>query len=327
MTYALLLWPHANWRYEEAARRPAEAELDTILSAVGLRTQCHYAPISGADALLFDAQALAPGQADAISGHSLQYWFGVWSDDKTFEPLFGAPNACLGSDLAAIQKYKGKTNERFTQMLINMALYSGDSLFNKSGLKLLDPMCGRGTTLFQAVNRGWDAFGLDIDKKDVGECAKFFEKYLQYRRVKHKYTKASQTLPGKVHIMLNRLAFACGRCNSEHSLTVACADAELAARAYGKNAFHLIVCDLPYGVQHAPGGEHALERSLNAWREALMPGGAIAVSYNTHTLKTERVRELMDMSGLRALRGGAYERMAHWVEQAVTRDISVCVKQ
>ena len=65
---------------------------------------------------------------------------------------------------------------------------------------------------------------------------------------------------------------------------------------------------------------------LPAWRDVLKKGGAISLSYNTHTLKTERVREIMEKAGFEVMRGGAYDNMEHWVEQAVMRDIAVCVK-
>ena len=51
-------------------------------------------------------------------------------------------------------KYKGKTNEAFTMHLINQALCAA-KLPEGRPVTLLDPMCGRGTTLFQAVNRGF----------------------------------------------------------------------------------------------------------------------------------------------------------------------------
>ena len=88
----------------------------------------------------------------------------------------------------------------------------------------------------------------------------------------------------------------------------------------------MIVCDLPYGVQHASVGgrpDQLLKKALPGWKEALKKGGTIAVSFNAQTLKSETVRELMEAAGLEAKRGGAYDGFSHWVEQAVTRDIVV----
>ena len=61
----------------------------------------------------------------------------------------------------------------------------------------------------------------------------------------------------------------------------------------GKGCVHLIACDLPYGVQHAPRGasiERLMAGALPAWRESLVQGGAVAVSFNAQTLKPGDVR-------------------------------------
>jgi len=333
MKYALLLWPHSNQRYDKAQQTPAKAELDIILTAAGVHAVCGYEEISGVGALVFEADALSDHQKAAISRHSLLFWFGILNSDASFQPLFASPNAYLGSDLAAIQKYKGKTNERFTQQLINMALYSCRFADCEETLKLFDPMCGRGTTLFQAVNREWDAFGMDADKKDIHECASFFEKYLKYHKFKHKRTQTSRTIAGQPPVMLQKFQFG-GEKGDRHALFVGAGDCMNAVSVYGKDAFHIIACDLPYGVQHAPNGqggsksfENMLKKCLPIWFAVLKRGGAVAVSYNTHTLKTENVRLLMQEAGFAPMSGGAYDGMAHWVEQAVIRDIAVCIKK
>ena len=46
MTYALLLWPYANARYEAAVREPAVAELELILASVGISEKCEYRELS-----------------------------------------------------------------------------------------------------------------------------------------------------------------------------------------------------------------------------------------------------------------------------------------
>lgn len=328
MKYAVLLAPHANGRYEEAMREPARAELELILSGIGIDAPVGFERRFRAGILTFEAASLTERQISALSCHSLAYLFGICQPDGSFLPLGGAPEVALYEDLAFIQKYKGKTNERFTQFLINFALFSSRFAFEEC-LKLLDPMCGRGTTLFQAVNRGWNAAGLDADKKDVQECGAFFEKYLQFHRLKYKKTLRSQTVAGQNPVQVTRFAL-----EGKPSLALASADAAMAGAAYGKEEFHLIVCDLPYGVQHAPSGkggaesfENTLIRVLPKWREALKPGGAMALSYNVFTLKTARVRSLMAEAGLTPMNGGPYDHTEHWVEQAVTRDLAVGVKE
>ena len=52
----------------------------------------------------------------------------------------------------------------------------------------------------------------------------------------------------------------------------------------------------------------------------------IALSFNAQNLKLERLRARMAQAGLEVLQGGAYDGFAHWVEQAITRDIAICRK-
>ena len=329
MQYAMLLWPHANGRYEEAARDPAKAELERILKCVNADAEVKFTRFMNAGALTFEFGVLDKRQLSHISRHSLMFLFGMWEDNRAFVPLSGSPEVSLGEDLAFVQKYKGKTNERFIQQLINFALYSGDFSNSDDKISLLDPMCGRGTTLFQALNRGWIATGLDADRKEIQELNGFFEKYLQFHRVKHKKTVASRTIQGKSNVNLTQFAI-----DSEIILRTGCAEAAYARAAFGREAFHFIVADLPYGVQHSPSGkggadsfENTLKSAMPAWTEALKTGGAIALSYNVFTLKTARVREIMRQNGLVPMEGAEFDRTQHWVEQAVTRDIAVGVKK
>ena len=329
MTYALLLWPYSNARYEVAVREPAMAELELILASVGISEKCEYRELSGVGALVFSREnaSLSETEIQRIWTHSLAYWFGILQKDGSFLPLPGANSARVGADLPFVQKYKGKTNERFTQQLINLALYSS-AFEREERLQLLDPMCGRGTTLFQALNRGWNAMGLDVDKKAIHDLLDYYEKYLQYHRLKHEKKSMSATMKGHKAVPVRMVT-------SEGTvLRVGEADAALAGAVAGRESQHLIVCDLPYGVQHAPGGEGGarqsfetlLLRTLPSWREALRTGGAVAVAYNVNTLKTESVRSIMEACGLKPMCGGLYDRLEHWVEQAVTRDVAVAVK-
>ena len=110
------------------------------------------------------------------------------------------------------------------------------------------------------------------------------------------------------------------------ALKLTTCDATEAREAFGSRAFHLIACDLPYGVQHASQGgslEKLLARALPGWRGMLKPGGTVAVSFNAQTLKPARVHELMAEAGLSPAEETADGRFAHWVEQAVTRDLAV----
>ena len=84
-------------------------------------------------------------------------------------------------DLLTILKYQGKTNEQFTKLLLNVTLLA--SAFARTmldrRLAVLDPLCGRGTTLNQALMYGFDAAGVDLDARDVEAYAAFIQTWLK----------------------------------------------------------------------------------------------------------------------------------------------------
>lgn len=332
MKYAMLLWPHANARYQNEALRLAEGELRLMLNVFAPE-----AKISRAEALNLPMLELElSGEMDdallgALSRHSLMYALFALRGDGSYLPIAARASAYVGADLAGILKYKGKTNELFLQLLVNAALYSsGFAHRGTDALELLDPMCGRGTTLFVGANFGWNTTGTDVDRTDLSEAEKFLKRYFEYHRMKHQFARESRTASSGKGVSVARFCFADSpehfRSDARRSLSLANMDAARVREVFGKEKFHLIACDLPYGVQHAATDanvEKLLARALPAWREAMKKGGAVAVSFNAQTLKRARVLELMEGAGLQVCRGGAYEEFSHWVEQAVTRDIAV----
>src|SRR6202035_5200533 len=87
--------------------------------------------------------------------------------DQLLRPSELSPLDRWDDDLITIQRYSGKTNERFTKLLMNLAVVvdHGGEGFRSTGVRLrvVDPLCGRGTTLNQAVMYGFDAAGIESD--------------------------------------------------------------------------------------------------------------------------------------------------------------------
>ena len=332
MKYTMILWPHANARYRNEMLKLAEAELAVMLSCVAPEVQFAPEEVMGMATLeLTSEEPLSERCMTVIQGHSLMYGLFERREDGALIPVVGREKAYLGDDLPGILKYKGKTNEMFTQMLMNVALYSGTHWKQRATVKLLDPMCGRGTTLFVGANRKWDCTGSDVDKADLKEAELFLKRYMEYHRFKHNMERGSLTIRGSKAAGMVQFTFADTPENFKQkdtaSLCLANVDAAQVRDAFGSKKFHMVVCDLPYGVQHASHGgslEKLLESVLPAWRDVLMPGGTVAVSFNAQTLKPAKVRELMEQAGMEPLSEGPYAQFSHWVEQAVTRDIVVC---
>ncbi|MBQ3424363.1 MAG: hypothetical protein IJH38_04105 [Clostridia bacterium] len=336
MHYRMLLWPHANARYQLETVNLALAELRMMLER--LAPEAEAAALGQADLPGLDIHVPSPldgAVLRALSRHSLLYALFEVRPGGLLLPVTGRALARVGADLPAILKYKGKTNEMFLQLLINAALYSGDFWQQaETPLRLLDPMCGKGTCLFVGANFGWDALGADVDRAGLKEAEQYFRRYLEYHRFKHTLTRASRTLPGGGNAPESRFAYTPGADEERRQLSLVGLDAAMSAQALEKERYHLIVCDLPYGVHHdarlKPGSggkgnwlEALLARALPGWKRAMKVGGAVALSFNTRNISLSTVRGLMAEAGFTVLEGGPREGLAHWVEQAITRDIAI----
>ena len=337
MKYVILPRPHANSRYQAGALKLARAEAAALLKKCGVDTTVSPCAVAGVDGLTFEAGSLDARALDGVSRCAHLYLLCV-DHDGLLEPVCGPRRAALGGDLSAVLKYKGKTNEVFTAFLLNMALCASDC-DPDGALTVLDPMCGRGTTLFTALNAGYDAVGVDRDDATVNEGLNYFTRYLSYHHIRHTSDTRSLTAGGKEACAMRRVSFAAdpqaGRQGEKRTLQMARFEGENLNKAFKKPMCDLIVCDLPYGVQHAPGAkkgaiptmEDMLYDNLAAWVGCLRTGGAVAVAFNTNTLKTDMARGLMAEAGLDVVFDPDYDGLDHWVEQAITRDIAVAVRR
>ena len=322
MQYALLLWPYLNSRYELAIRPMLARELSRILEYAGVEPRVIERKFGGLDFLCFDSEPLTERALKALKTHShLRLLFEVRPDGAML-PLASARAPELGGDLSSILKYKGKTSELFTRSLINLAALESDFFDGADGgVTLFDPMCGRGTTLFEALNRGWHAVGSDVDVSDVEQGYAFLKRYLEQGRFKHETKDFSMTIGKKA---VKRRQITVKRPEGPLCASFIAGDLADAASAHKPGSFHLVASDIPYGVQHAPGGkmtlEGLLERALPAMRRALKPGGAMALSFNAYTMKRDRLVRLVSDAGLEPIDGECDRNLSHWVEQAVLRD-------
>ena len=336
MVYCFQLLPHANIRYQASLLMLGQAELLCLLQAMGRDAQISAERIGGSDFLTFDTEApLDEKELRLISAHSALLLL-CEREGGLLRPLDKQPPMYLPKDAAELLKYKGKTSAVFTHMLLNCACAASGFFLSDAPLTVLDPMCGKGTTCFCALERGWNAAGMDVDAPALQEADRFFGRYLQFHKLKHKRTTQSLTVKGRgvpeVRYTLadTRAHYAAG---DTRTLSLMTCDTASSASLMRKQPVELIVCDLPYGVQHAPDGsgrpvsfELLLKRALPAWLEALRCGGAMALSFNTLTLSRERLLALLVEAGFTPMTDGPYASMSHFVEQAVLRDVVVARK-
>jgi SAM-dependent methyltransferase len=253
-------------------------------------------------------------------------------------PVGLSPLDRYDDDLITIQKYAGKTNELFTKLLLNvtaLASAHAERLLDRQ-LRVLDPLCGRGTTLNQALMYGWDAAGLEVDRKDYEAYATFVQTWLQRKRLKH------QVEAGPVRrerqVVARRLQATLApdkdsyRAGHTQRLDVVNADTTKALEFFRPGSFDLVVTDAPYGVQHGSRSPAAglarspldlLHAAVPVWAKLLRPGGALGISWNSTVAPRDAVTGVLREAGLDVVDAEPYLGFRHRVDQAIVRDIAV----
>jgi tRNA G10 N-methylase Trm11 len=228
-------------------------------------------------------------------------------------------------------------------MMINLALHSG-SFSREDRICLLDPVAGKGTTLFEGLRLGLDVAGIEIGGKAVQEMNAYFKKYLETEKYKHTFAKERKSGANKAFTAhLYSYAFAKTKEDFHdpqrvQHLTMAEGNARYAAELFPKGAFQLLVGDLPYGVAHGNvTGEKAssltrnptelLEACLPAWRTVLASDGVMVLAWNLHVLPRERMLDILRRNGFVPFTGGPYDRLAHRVDRSIQRDVVVAGKR
>ena len=332
MKCAFLLYPHQNVRYRQSLLTIAAAELSMTLAALGRGGEVRPVEMGGAAFLTFDCDHLTQRDVRMLSELASVYVM-FTMEDAQMVPMESAHPNYIGEDLPALLKYKGKTNEMFTDARITMALASSAFMpVHDSQLIVCDPMAGRGTTMMLALRRGYHGVGIEIGKADVKECCDYMTRYLEYHRIKHKRSETSLTVRGKCGGRETKFVLSD---TAEHfkdgdtrTLRMICGDTRDAAALLKPQIVHLMVTDIPYGVQKGTAGRQnsiggTIAAALPGWQEALKPGGALAMSFNTYVTRRADLVRLCERAGLEVI---ATPPLEHWVEQAVSRDVILARK-
>lgn len=262
------------------------------------------------------------------------------SENMTFRPLLIKEDYYFDEDIISIQKYTGKTNEGFTKMLVNIAVFCSDFAPNfAQRLALLDPVAGRGTTLFQGLIYGYNVYGMEADKKATHSMMTFLKRYMMEKHYKHQFSQAKARRNGRT--VGGRFDFIAAPSKEDYkskntvTIDVVNDDNQFASTYFKKEYFSVIVGDLPYGVQHgSPSNQGNLTRNpkqmvkgaLPSWIKTLRPGGVIALSWNVRILPKEELEEIFTAAGLTVLHSEALDSLAHVVDSSITRDLLVAKK-
>lgn len=340
--YALLILPAANRVYAEASVPLTVAELGVVNATVlaGRLSEIAATEIAGVGYVGFTAGELTAGDAAFLADLSSVYaLFEV--DGELLRPVELRRRDRFDDDLLTIQKYPGKTNEHFTKLLVNVTLLATEFAAELPGrrFRLLDPLCGRGTTLNQALMYGFDAAGVDRDQRDVEAYSTFLLTWLKRKRVKHRaesgpVRRNRQVVARRLHVTLaaSKQEY---RAGDTLDLTVLTVDTLAAGEYFRPASFDLLVADLPYGVQHGSRtADHGLARSpldllsaaVPVWTGLLRPGGALGLSWNTHVASRAEAAAVLSGAGLAVRDSGPWLGFRHRVDASIVRDVLVAAK-
>jgi SAM-dependent methyltransferase len=341
--YALLILPSANRVYAEAAASLAAAELAAFSDSVldGALSAAEVTRRGGVPYLEFEAGRLRPQDCAFLANISSLY--------ALFEVTGGMLNPVelsrldrYDDDLMTIQKYQGKTNEQFTKLLLNVTLLASafaPAMLSRQ-LTVLDPLCGRGTTLNQALMYGYDAAGIDEDRKDFDAYRAFIKTWLTRKRIKHKVTydgqvrREGKTAGNRLHVSLAASKEE-QKAGQTQELDVVCADTARASEFFRPATVDVVVTDAPYGVQHgsrsAASGlarrpQDLLAAAVPVWATLLRPGGAVGIALNVLVMPRAEAVGVLASAGLEPVESPPYLHFRHRVDQAIVRDILVARK-
>jgi len=116
--------------------------------------------------------------------------------DECLKPILAVSEQVLDDSINTIMKYIGKTNESFTRLMVNLAWASSQSVVNKSAV-LFDPLCGKGTTLFEGAIWGYDTIGIDANAAQIQESKTFFAAFLKRLHYNHELFKETRSVSNK----------------------------------------------------------------------------------------------------------------------------------
>ncbi len=335
-SYALLLHPSANRVYAEASIGLTVAELGVLATTRFQGRLGDAAPtrIAGVPYLTFDGDLTA---ADfALLGDVSTAMALFEHDGESLRPVELPRRDHFDDDLLTILKYPGKTNEVFTKLLLNVTVWSGDP--REGPLRVLDPMCGRGTTLNQVLMNGWHASGLDVDERDFDAYAGFLRKWLKDKRLKHTadvtpVRREGAKLGRRLHAEVGT-SKAAWKAGATIAVDYVCTDTLNTRSVHKAASFDAVVTDAPYGVQHGSrsGGRLSrnpldlLRKAVPLWAEVLRPGGAMGIAWNTRVAARPEALRILAGAGLEPLDDGPYLRLEHRVDQSIQRDVLVARK-
>ncbi|HIZ55018.1 MAG TPA: DNA methylase [Firmicutes bacterium] len=344
MNYAILYNPGHNRVYFETSLKLSISEFHIVAQKFSTEFEnLQHQNIDGLDYLTFEtSQALSSSDVKMIFDLSFIYalfQIEYWNGELYLKPIRKIREDFVDESIGSILKYTGKTNEIFTRMMINVAFYSQS---NHENIRLLDPIAGKGTTLYEGLRKGYHVYGIEIGDSLVNESYHFVKRFLE--TAKYKFDYASIKISGSnKSFSACRHTFETARTKEDFKnkntrvIEFIAGNARYADQYYRKNYFDIIVGDLPYGVQHGNvtnekqssltrNPAELLHACLPAWKKVLKPNGIIVLAWNCHVLPRKKMEELFEEQGFTVKNDAPYLQFEHRVDQSILRDMIVAQK-
>lgn len=333
-TFALRVAPQRNTQYARLAGALAAPEL--LASPLGERLEeLTRRALAGEEYLV----AYLDGVLAASDRFTLGLLGAVSECHELYDELGGVRGPLLRPvelprtefvpfDMAVARRYRGKTNELFTTVLLNVALFVSDFAGQQDQrLRVLDPVAGGGTTLFTALRRGYDAVGIEREREDVETTTAFVRQFLREQGIP--FAHVDEHLRGRGR----RNLFQVGRAGQTRLLCLALGDttkaADLLEGLPGGAKFHALVADLPYGVRHSGQVRDLIRDALPIWETALLPGAGVALAWDATRVNRDSLWQLASKhTTLTLVDRPPFNQFVHAVDRQIKRrDVLVLRKE
>ncbi len=229
-------------------------------------------------------------------------------------PIETGFSPALPVELVTARRYRGKTNELVTHFLCNIARHSsGYARRPWSELRVFDPLAGGGTTLFTALVLGAECAGVEQDLQTVTSTAAYLRQFCREQRIPYKERAERLRKLGR------RWSFAVGK---EPSLRCILAQGptERSEELLAGFKPHLIVTDLPYGIQHQGQLIALLEAALPVWVKLLPQQGSLAFAWDATRFPREQMIDVVQGAApVAVLDVPPYNELAHRVDRVIKR--------
>lgn len=340
--YAILANPGHNRIYFETALKIAVSELEAVAGAYDMKIIAIEAGQIGLSAAInFSTEKeLNNGDFKVLGFLSIYYALFEIVEGGLLRPVNVPDFHTFPESMVQILKYTGKTNEQFTRLMVNLALSSCETGESNS-ITLFDPMCGKGTTLYEGFIRGFNVKGIEIKKLWTQEIETFMVRFLKEGKYKHKAQKSKQSdTNGKKIADVFSLTAAAEKADFNAGKVQAFqlfnSDTRRAERLIKKKSCDILICDLPYGVQHGSKNDKdaimsrsplgLLKEAVPAWHHVLKTRGSMVLAFNEFTMKYEDAAILLRDHDFTVLDESPYNNYLHRVDQSINRNIIVAVK-